>query len=293
MNNSYDCVIVGCGPAGLTASIYLKRAGKNVLVLEKESVGGQMATSPLIENYPGISSISGSDLANNMFEQAMNLGVCFEIEEVLSIKKDQEFIITTDYNTYLAKTVIVASGAKYRTLNIDNEDKLIGNGIHFCVSCDGAFYKDLVVAVVGGGNSAIVNAIYLSNICKHVYVIQNLDKLTCEQTLIDKINSINNVEIMLNSVVTKVIGNDSLNGIEINNKDILNIDGMFVSIGMNSQNTFLENLVNTNDAGFIINSTTDGLFVAGDCLEKSVKQVTTAVSDGTIAACDVIKYLDK
>ena len=168
----YDCIIIGAGPSGLTAAIYLLRANKKVLIIEKEGVGGQIASSPLVENYPGYKSISGSDLANNLFEQVMNLGVDFEIGEVKEITKDKKVI--TDSNEFNAKTIIIATGCKPRRLNIENEEELIGNGIHFCVSCDGAFYKNKIVGVVGGGNSAIGNALSLSEIAKKVYIIQNL-----------------------------------------------------------------------------------------------------------------------
>ena len=203
----YDAIIIGAGPSGLTAAIYLLRANKKVLVLEKETIGGQISSSPLVENYPGYISISGSELANNMYDQVINLGGEIELEEVIELKEDQ--VITED-NTYKAKTIIVATGCKPRVLGLENEENLIGNGIHFCVSCDGAFYKDKKVAVIGGGNSAVINAIALSDYCKEVTLIQNLEFLTAEKNLVDQLNKKNNIKVILNKVVESYIGSDSI-----------------------------------------------------------------------------------
>ncbi|MBQ7140886.1 MAG: FAD-dependent oxidoreductase [Bacilli bacterium] len=291
----YDVIIVGCGPAGMTSAIYLARANKKVLILEKETIGGQMASSPLIENYPGYSSISGSDLATNMFEQLSNLGVEIELEEVIEIKDGKTKQVITDYNTYETKSVIVATGCKYRLLGLEKEEELIGKGIHFCVACDGAFYKDKTVAVIGGGNSAVINAITLSDICKKVYVIQNLEYLTAEEILIDKLNEKENIEIILNSVVTKINGEDELESIEVNKKE-MKIDGMFISIGLIPQSDVVKDILKVNKYGYIesVDGITDieGIFVAGDCRDKKVRQVTVATSDGTIAATNAIEYLN-
>ncbi len=296
----YDTIIIGCGPSGMTAAIYLARANKKVLILEKETIGGQIASSPLVENYPGYISISGSELANNLYDQVTNLGVNIELEEVLEIKEGNiKTVVTTD-NTYETKSIIIATGAKYRLLGLDNEINLIGNGIHFCVSCDGAFYKDRTVAVIGGGNSAIINAITLSDICKKVYIIQNLDELTAEFSLIEKLKSKNNVEIITSSVVTKIIGEDTLESITIKNKELeknIKIDGMFISIGLVPQNDIFKkfikldkyNYINSNDC----NTNIEGIFVSGDCRTKQYRQLTTATSDGTTSALLTLNYLDK
>lgn len=300
MNNKYDVVIIGCGPAGLTSAIYCLRANKKVLILEKESIGGQMSMSPLIENYPGYQNISGSELANNMYEQAVSLGADIEIEEVKEIKINDKKIVVTDSNEYVAKVIIIASGSKYRLLGLPNEEELIGKGIHFCTSCDGAFYKDKVVAVIGGGNSALINALALSDLCKKVYLIQKLDYLTAEEILIDRINQKENVKIITGVNVKEVVGENELEKIVIEKdnelKDIV-IDGMFISIGLIPETDFVKDIVKLNKYGYIISndSLTDipGVFVAGDCRDKLVKQITVAVSDGTCAAINAIEYLNK
>lgn len=296
----FDVVIVGAGPAGMTAAIYLKRANKSVLVLEKEGIGGQIASSSLVENYPGYSSISGAELSNNMYEQVTNLGVDIELEEVLSIKKDKTFTIVTDSNTYEAKSVIIATGAKYRLLGLENETNLIGGGIHFCVACDGAFYKEKVVAVIGGGNSAGVNAITLADICKKVYIIQNLETLTCEEALKKELLQKENVEVKYNTLVSKINGDEKLESIEItgdNKKETLVIDGMFVAIGQTPQSALVKDMLKLDNYNYIetneCETTVEGLFVAGDCRVKKVRQLTTAVNDGTLAATLAINYLNK
>lgn len=291
----YDCIIIGAGPAGLTAAIYLLRANKKVLIIEKEGVGGQIASSPLVENYPGYLQISGSDLANNLFDQVMNLGADFEIDEVKEITKDKKVI--TDSNTFNAKTIIIATGCKPRRLNIENEEELIGNGIHFCVSCDGAFYKDKIVGVVGGGNSAIGNALSLSDIAKKVYVIQNLEYLTCEKTLIDKLNEKENVEVLLSKTIKEYLKEDSLVGIKLNDDTTITLDGLFLSIGLIPAADIFKDLININEYGYIKDNESktniDGIFAAGDVRNKKIRQLTTATSDGTIAAINVIEYLQK
>ena len=296
----YDIIIVGCGPAGMTAAIYAARANKKVLIIEKETIGGQMASSPLIENYPGFTSISGSELANNMYDQVCNLGVDIELEEVTSIVDGETKKVITDCNEYETKTVIIATGSKYRLLGLENEENLIGKGIHFCTACDGIFFKDKIVAVVGGGNSAVINAITLADICKKVYVIQNLEKLTCESILESNLREKNNVEIITSSVVTKLVGEDSLEGIFINangNEEEITLDGMFISIGLTPQSEFVNKLLKINKYGYIESkdcvTTVPGIFVAGDCRDKAFRQVTISTSDGTVAATEAINYLNK
>ena len=295
----YDVIIVGCGPAGMTSAIYAARSNKKVLILEKESIGGQMASSPLIENYPGFTSISGSELANNMFEQVDSLNVEFELEEVKEIIDGDIKKVVTDDNTYEAKSVIIATGSKYRLLGLENEENLIGNGIHFCTACDGFFFKDKVVAIIGGGNSAIINALTMSDICTKVYVIQNLPTLTCEGALENNLKEKNNVEVITNSTVKKIIGEDKLESIIITTDGIdseITLDGMFISIGLTPQSEFVKNILKTNKYGYIEsnNCKTDlpGIFVAGDCRDKAFRQVTISTSDGTVAATEAINYLN-
>lgn len=295
----YDVIIVGCGPAGMTSAIYAARSNKKVLILEKETIGGQMASSPLIENYPGFTSISGSELANNMFEQVDSLNVEFELEEVKEIIDGDIKKVVTDDNTYETKSVIIATGSKYRLLGLENEENLIGNGIHFCTACDGIFFKDKVVAIIGGGNSAIINALTMSDICQKVYVIQNLPTLTCEGALENNLKEKNNVEVITNSTVKKIIGDDKLESIIIttNGKDTeITLDGMFISIGLTPQSEFVKNILKTNKFGYIEsnNCKTEipGIFVAGDCRDKAFRQVTISTSDGTVAATEAINYLN-
>lgn len=296
----YDIIIVGCGPAGMTAAIYAARANKKVLIIEKETIGGQMASSPLIENYPGFTSISGSELANNMYDQVCNLGVDIELEEVVSIVDGDIKKVITDSSEYETKTVIVATGSKYRLLGLENEENLIGKGIHFCTACDGIFFKDKIVAVVGGGNSAVINAITLADICKKVYVIQNLDKLTCESILESNLKEKNNVEIITSSVVTKLVGEDSLECIFVNTngkEEEITVDGMFISIGLTPQSEFVNKLLKVNKYGYIESNNCitniPGIFVAGDCRDKAFRQVTISTSDGTVAATEAINYLNQ
>jgi len=296
----YDVIIIGCGPAGMTAAIYAARANKKVLILEKESVGGQMASSPLIENYPGYDAISGSELSNNMFEQVTKLGVDLELDEAKSIEITDHIGVIGEYDLYEGKTLIVATGSKYRLLGLENEENLIGKGVHFCVACDGAFYKDKEVAVIGGGNSAVVNAISLSNICKKVYLVQDLDHLTAEDVMISKLKEKDNVEILLSSKVLEINGEDELQNIVIDvsgDRKDLNVDGMFISIGLIPQSEIVKDILPINKYGYI--ETNDCkteipfIFVAGDCRDKMVRQVTVATSDGTISAMGAIEYLNK
>lgn len=298
----YDIIIVGAGPAGLTAAIYALRSNKKVLLLEKETIGGQMSSSPLIENYPGFLSISGSELANNLYSQVLELGGEVELEEVLSIEFGEIKTITTDMGKYEARAIILATGAKYRKLGLEKEDEFIGKGISFCVACDGAFYRDKTVAVIGGGNSAVINAITLSDICEKVYVVQNLDKLSAEASLINKLNEKKNIEIIYNATVQEIIADNNLKGIiiSINNteKRKLEIDGMFISIGLVPQNEFIKDTVTLDNYGYIKSdaecvTNIEGVFVAGDCRTKNVRQITTATADGSIAAINAVKYLNR
>lgn len=295
----YDIIIVGCGPAGMTAAIYAARANKKVLIVEKETIGGQMASAPLIENYPGYTSISGSELANNMFDQIMSLGVDFELEEVKEIVDGNIKKVITEDNTYETKTIIIATGSKYRLLGLPNEINLIGNGIHFCTSCDGIFFKDKTVAIIGGGNSAVINALTMADICNKVYVVQNLSDLTAESILVDKLKSKDNVEIITNANVKKIIGESNLESIVIGVKDKeqeIKLDGMFISIGLIPQSELVSKILKVNKYGYIEsnNCVTEvpGIFVAGDCRDKAFRQVTISTGDGTTAATEAINYLN-
>ena len=294
----YDVIIIGGGPAGLTAAIYCARANLKILVLEKETIGGQIASSPLVENYPGFKSITGAELANNLYEQTEDLGIDIGLEEVIKINPGKIKKITTDSGEYEAKAVIIATGSKHRLLGLPNEIDLIGNGISFCTSCDGAFYKDKVVAVIGGANTAVTNALYLSNLCKKVYLICREEELQCEKKLSDKLFEKKNVSVSYNSVVTEIIGKEELEKIKIKELDReyeLEVDGMFIAIGMNAQTDIVSSLLDLDDEKYIINNECktkeNGIFVAGDCREKTLRQLTTATNDGSIAATYAIEYL--
>ena len=211
----YDVMIIGGGPAGITAGIYCARANLKTIVFEKESIGGQIASSPLIQNFPGFISINGAEFANNLYEQATNLGVDIEIEEVLSIKPGKIKTVVTDCGEYQTKTVIIATGAKHRLLHLPNEENLIGNGISFCTACDGAFYKGKDVAIIGGANTAVTNALYMSNLCEKVYLIYHGSKLKCEKALLDGLKEKDNIEVLYNSNVIRYIGEDELEGVVV------------------------------------------------------------------------------
>ena len=292
----YDVIIIGAGPAGITAGIYCQRANLKTIIFEKESIGGQIASSPLVENFPGLKSISGMELANNFYEQAESLGVPIEIEEVTKIIPGEINKVITEFGEYESKTIIVATGSKHRLLGLPNEEELIGKGIAFCTSCDGAFFKGKDIAVIGGGNTAITNAIYMANLCPKVYLVNKGDSFNCEKTLSDKINSLPNVEIINNSGVEEIIGTDELEGIILTDGRKLDIKGMFISIGMNAQTKVVENLLDLNEYNYVESddcaTNKNNIFVAGDCRDKSIRQLTTAVADGTTAAIKAIKYLE-
>ena len=295
----YDSIIIGAGPAGMTAAIYLARANKKVLIIEKETIGGQISSSPLVENYPGYEGISGSVLANNMYNQVDKLGVDIELDEVTDIIPGELHTVKTLDNEFKARTVIIATGVKYRLLGLENEIELIGNGIHFCVSCDGAFYKGKHVAVIGGGNTGIINALALADMCEKVYLIQDKDKLTGEKILQDKLKQKVNVEVIANSVVSKIIGDDKLEKIIIKNgkkENEIVVDGMFISIGLMPQSDFLKGIIDLDKFNYAVSFDTktkiDGIFVAGDIRTKPFRQITTAVNDGTTSALYALEYLD-
>lgn len=299
----YDTIIIGAGPAGLTAAIYLKRANKNVLILEKETFGGQITHSPKIENYPGFVSISGLELADKLVEQALNQGADIELDDAVSITKNADvFTVTGKRSSYEAKTVIIATGSKHRTLKIENEEKFTGEGISYCAVCDGAFYKDKDIAVIGGGNSALQEALMLAKTSKSVTVVQNLPFFTGESKLIKQLQDTENIRVLLSSVVTKILGDDKFEGITVKNDETkeetdLRLDGIFVAIGQCPENECFKNAVALDEKGYIVSSEScipdgeNGVFVAGDCRSKAVRQIATAVSDGAAASVAVCEFL--
>ncbi len=300
----YDIVIVGAGPAGLTAAVYARRAGKSVLLLDKGAFGGQITFSPKVENYPGFETVSGTELADRMVEQVLSQGADVEVETVVEVKSDAEgkFVITEEGSEYPCRAVILAPGAKHRHLGLENEEKFIGEGISFCAVCDGAFYKNKTVALIGGGNSALQEAILLSETSEKVYVIQNLDFLTGEKRLEEILRGRGNVEIITGTVVSAIADGDQFHAITLKKtatgeETELEVDGMFVAIGLVPENGAFENLADLDSVGYFDSgedcmTRTPGIFVAGDCRKKGVRQVTTATADGATAAIAACRYLD-
>lgn len=297
----YDILIIGGGPAGICAAIYALRANKKVLLLEKEVVGGKIISTPFIENYPGILEIKGMDLSENLNKQVIAFGGEIKMEKVIKIEQIQnkQQVITTS-GKYIASAIILATGTKYKRLGIENEEKWIGKGISFCATCDGFFYQNKVVAVIGGGNTAVVNALELAANCKKVYLIQVLEKLTAEPILINQLEEENKVEVFYQTSVKSYIGEEKLEGIELQKGEKiekLSVEGVFLAIGQIPENDFIEGFIQTNQDGYIkvdtdFRTNQKGVFAAGDCIEKQVRQLTTAVNDGTIAALKAIEYLN-
>lgn len=297
----YDLIIIGGGPAGLTAALYAKRANKSVLIIEKAAYGGQITYSPKVENIPGFIAVSGNEFAEKLVEQVVEQGAELEFCEVLSVEDGDVKKVVTDGGVFEGKAIVIATGAKHRRLNLEGEEKFIGDGISFCAVCDGAFYKDKTVGVVGGGNSALQEALLLSDLCKKVYVIQNLDKLTGENKLQEQLHAKPNVEIILSTLVKGYLGSDKFEGVEVisasGDERAITLDGLFVAIGLIPQNGIFKNVLELNeygyaDAGEDCRAKTKGVFVAGDCRSKRIRQVATAMADGAVAALAACDYVD-
>ena len=302
----YDIIIVGGGPAGLTAAVYARRAGKTVLVIEKNSFGGQIAFSPKVENIPGTISISGAAFADALVEQAMNLGADVELETVTAVNRTEAgFRVSTEEGScFEGSAVILAVGVKHRTLGLPGEEELIGNGISFCAVCDGAFYTGQDTVMIGGGNSALQEALLLSEVCRKVTVVQNLPFFTGEKTLADALTAKENVEVFFSNLVTGYeTNNGSLTGVHIRSEEtgeerLIPADGAFLAVGLAPQNDPFAHLTNLNDYGYFdtdetCTTPTPGLFVAGDCRSKTIRQVVTASSDGATAAMAACRYLEQ
>ena len=297
----YDIIIIGAGPAGLTAAIYARRAEKSVLVIEKGVFGGQVTFSPKIENYPAMGEISGNELADKMVEHAINLGTEFEMETVTEIKDGEIKEVVTENGSFFSRAVIIATGASHRHLGVENEEKYLGNGISFCAVCDGAFYSGQEVTVIGGGNSALQEAILLSSGCKKVTIVQNLPTLTGEEALQNILKKKDNVEIIYSSVVTAFKGENTLNAIEIKNTETgeskeISCDGCFVAIGLVPATDFIKDKISLNSYGYVdatenCRTNIEGIFTAGDCRSKEIRQITTATADGATAALAAVKYM--
>ena len=301
----YDIVIVGSGPAGLTAAVYGLRAGKSVLVIEKNGFGGQIAYSPKVENIPGTLQISGAEFADKLLEQAISLGAYLEMENVTGIEKtaDGFHLTTEDGAEFDGRTVILALGVKHRMLGLPGEEELIGNGLSFCAVCDGAFYAGQDVAMIGGGNSALQEALLLCETSKSVTVIQNLPGFTGEKRLADALLEKENVTVHFSTVVTGYRSeNGSLTGLQLRRVDgsefTVDVTGAFLAVGLMPENDAFSGYADLNQWGYFdsaedCRTRTEGLFVAGDCRSKRIRQVVTAAGDGAVAAMAACMYLDQ
>ena len=289
-----DLIVIGAGAAGMTAALYALRNGTKVTLLEKNNLGGQIAESPRVENFPTIESISGSELADRLFDQITKLGVDFVFGEVLSLQKEgDKFVVKTEYETLEARSVIIAAGVEHRKLNLPNEEKLIGHGISYCALCDGAFYSGDEVVLIGDGNTALQYSLLLSSQCKGVHVVTMFDKFFGDQSLVDALKKKTNVKITHNARLVSLIGEKELEGLTFERSDKTRFEiktpALFVAIGQVPNNGIYSQLVELSPDGYILTdenmaTKTKGLFVAGDCRLKKVRQLTTACSDGAIAA---------
>lgn len=300
----YDVIVIGAGTAGMTAGIYARRAGKTVLIIEKKNYGGQIINTPEVENYPGISKVSGFTFANNLYNQTRELGAEFKFEEVIKIQNNSGYkVVVTNKTKYQGKTVIIATGAKNRPLGVNNEDKLTGAGVSYCATCDGAFFRGKDVAVVGGGNTALEDALFLSDYCNLVYVVHRRNEFRGEKGLTDIFKEKGNVKFVFDSVVKSIKGEQSVEGLEIlnvkkNTLSEIKVQGAFIAIGQMPDNEKFSDMVELDGKGYIkadetCTTNTEGVFVAGDCRTKQVRQLTTAASDGAVAALAACSYINK
>lgn len=302
----YDIIVIGAGPAGLTAALYARRADRSVLVLEKETFGGQITYSPRVENYPGFMQISGNAFADQLMDQVMAQGADIELDTVTAITgKPGHFILQAKGKSYEGKSVIIAAGSRHRRLGLPGEDRFTGQGVSYCAVCDGAFYKDKTVAVIGGGNTALQEAVLLSQSCKKVYVIQNLGFLTGERRLADELGRRENVTLVFDTVVTELYGEQALTGIGLRNEKAgetrsLAVDGIFVAIGQQPENEPFGSVLTLDDDGYIAagedcvpDGAPRGIFAAGDCRCKRIRQITTATADGAVAALAACRFLEE
>ncbi|MBO5461377.1 MAG: FAD-dependent oxidoreductase [Ruminococcus sp.] len=299
----YDIIVAGGGPAGLTAAIYCARAGKKVLVIEKMNPGGQITYAPLVENYPGLPGMSGAEYAEALVEQTISFGVEFAYEEVMSVAPGNPITIETDLEKRSCRAVILAIGTEHRHIGLENEEDLIGAGVSYCAVCDGAFYAGREVTVIGGGNSALQEALFLSEICSKVTLVNRREKLRADECLVRKLKGRQNVEFMYPYTVTKILEDDGeVNGLVLTNTETgqeekLQTEGVFVAIGLKTCSEPFERLGINNEAGYFLTdehkqTAVPGIFAAGDCCDKKVRQLTTACGDGATAAIAACEYID-
>ena len=287
----FDIIIIGAGTAGMTAGIYAARANKKTLILEGKNYGGQIINTPDIENFPALNHISGIEYATNLYNQVKELGVTYKREEVQNITEDR--VVTTNKNQYQAKAVIIATGTQNRKLGLEGEDNLVGRGISYCATCDGRFYKGKNVAVIGGGNTAIEDAIYLSDLADKVYLIHRREGFRADQKALEILKSKENVEFILNNKPHKLIAENKLTGLEIINNEneitMIDVSGIFIAIGQIPNTEIFRDFIDLNESGYIkskdgVHTNIDKIYVAGDVREKELRQLITAASDGAIAA---------
>lgn len=298
-----DVVIIGGGTAGLTAALYLLRAGKHVLILESEVFGGQISSSPRVENYPGIMQISGSQFTDQLLEQVLSLGARVEMERAVAIREENGGkTVVTEEHEYQCQSVIIATGSRHRHLGVAREEELTGKGVSYCPVCDGAFFRGKDAAVVGGGSAALQSAIYLSQFCSHIYLIVRRDVFRGEPHLVKSVQEKDTITVLFHTVVTGLEGDSVLTGLQLKRTDTgavshLPVSGLFISIGQSPDNTAFADLLDLDASGYIAagedcRTSSQGIFAAGDCRSKTVRQLTTAASDGTVSALEACSYMD-
>lgn len=298
-----DVIIIGAGPAGMTAAIYAVRSGLKTIIFEGSLYGGQIINTPEIENYPSVSKISGMELAQNMYDQVKNIGADIRFEAVTGISDNGSTkTVVTDNQTYETKTVIIANGAKHRKLDIDGEEQFSGKGVSYCATCDGSFFAGKTAVVIGGGNTALEDAIYLSNICEKVYIVHRRDEFRGEQTLVNTINSKDNIEKLMGYIPVKINGENFVEALVLKNvqsteEKILKTDAVFVSVGMAPDNGLFLNIIEVNESGYIIagedcKTSAPGIYAAGDTRTKTLRQIVTATADGANAASEALAYIN-
>ena len=304
----YDVIIIGAGVAGMTSAIYVRRANKTALVLEGGVYGGQIVNTFNIQNWPGEPGVSGVDLSKKIYHQMHNLGTEIELDEVLSVEKSSDgdgFIVKTEDEKYSAGAIILAVGTEDKKLGLKSEAKFTGRGVSYCATCDGAFYKDKTVAVIGGGNTAFYDALYLADIAKKVYLVHRRDEFRADASLVEKVRTKKNVEFVLGYVPEEILGDKKVEGIDLVpsgkvksvTEDMeLEVDGVFVAVGKKPKTEKFRDLVELDSEGYIVadescQTSCQGVFAAGDCRTKSIRQLVTAAGDGAVAAEAAVKYL--